>query len=593
MPITIRLEGKKNMLFKKKKKKEKIKSQTRKPRFTRKIKIGGKYLFAFSISSLLFVCATVLVFLQLSASKSDVKDIIEQNQVKSDLVQMALYIEQQGGLVSDFILINNIKYVSEFNEIDEDLLVLSERLSNSLSTEQLQYFDKVVDGTEFIRTSFADTITNDAVDDSDKIYAQIQINSHKSTSNSYMKLLINEIEEEEQVAITQVNTSMDYSIVILIVANIISVATGLIIMIVISRRISSHLHNVVSTAIDISKGHLSTKPIDYEGKDEIGQLSHAINTLQLNMRDIIQNVASASEDVSIRSEQLKQSSSEVKEGSEQMVITMDELATGAETQANQATQLSEQMTEFVISVQFSQQQGQEIAQTSNDIIHLTEGGAELMKQSISQMEHIDTIVRSAVTQVRGLDEQSDAITKLIEVVKNIAGQTNLLALNAAIEAARAGEHGKGFAVVADEVRKLAEQVTSSVTEITSIVHHIQHETNTVATSLDNGYKEVKTGIDQVEQTGASFATIETSISNMAEGINDIAERLQRITEHSEQVNQSIESIAAVSEEAAAGVEESSASTQEASSSMDEVSDSADELASLADQLKAHINTFKL
>src|SRR5690625_2683072 len=375
MPITIRLEGKKKMLCKKKKKKEKIKSQTKKPRFARKIKIGGKYLFAFSISSLLFVCATVLVFLQLSASKADVKDIIEQNQVKSDLVQMALYIEQQGGLISDFILINNIKYVSEFNEIDEELLDLTERLSNNLSTEQMPYFDKVVEGTEFVRTTFADTITNDAIDESDKIYAQIQVNSHKTTSSSYMKLLIEEIEEEEQVAITQVNTSMDYSNTILIVANIISIATGLIIMVLISRRISSHLNKVVTTAVDMSKGDLSIKPIEYEGKDEIGKLSHAINTLQLNMRDIIQKVAGASEDVSIRSDQLKLASFEVKEGSEQMVMTMDELATGSETQANQATKLSEQMGEFVNSIQLSQQQGQEIAQSSNSIIHMTEEGA--------------------------------------------------------------------------------------------------------------------------------------------------------------------------------------------------------------------------
>lgn len=576
-----------------KKKAKKAKKQTNKLHFNRNIKIGGKYLFAFSISTLLFVCATVLVFLQLSTSKEDVNHIIEQNQVKSDLVQMALYIEQQGGLISDFILINNIKYVSEFKEVDEELLNLTERLSNNLSTEQMPYFDKVVEGTEFVRTTFEDTITNDAIDETDKIYAQIQVNSHKTTSSSYMRLLIEDIEEEEQLAITQVNTSMDYSNTILIVANIISIATGLIIMILISRRISSHLNKVVTNAIDMSKGLLSIKPIEYEGKDEIGKLSHAINTLQLNMRDIIQKVAGASGDVSVRSDQLKQASFEVKEGSEQMVMTMDELATGSETQANQATQLSEQMVEFVSSIQLSRQQGQEIAQSSNGIIHMTEEGASLMKKSIAQMEHIDSIVRHAVTQVRGLDEQSDAISKLIEVVKNIADQTNLLALNAAIEAARAGEQGKGFAVVADEVRKLAEQVTSSVTEITTIVQHIQQETNTVATSLNNGYEEVKTGIHQVEQTGKNFTTIETSINNMVNGIHDIAERLQHITEHSEQVNQSIESIAAVSEEAAAGVEESSASTQEASSAMDEVSNNADELARVASQLKDQIKVFTL
>src|SRR5690625_4595817 len=122
-----------------------------------------------------------------------------------------------------------------------------------------------------------------------------------------------------------------------------------------------------------------------------------------------------------------------------------------------------------------------------------------MSQSVEQMKRIDLIVSNAVEQVRGLDQKSDEISKLIQVVKDIADQTNLLALNAAIEAARAGEHGKGFAVVADEVRKLAEGVTRSVLEITSIVNSIQKETDDVVSSLNNGYKEVKGGIERSEE----------------------------------------------------------------------------------------------
>src|SRR5690625_4415295 len=171
-----------------------------------------------------------------------------------------------------------------------------------------------------------------------------------------------------------------------------------------------------------------------------------------------------------------------------------------------------------------------------------------MSQSVEQMKRIDLIVSNAVEQVRGLDQKSDEISKLIQVVKDIADQTNLLALNAAIEAARAGEHGKGFAVVADEVRKLAEGVTRSVLEITSIVNSIQKETDDVVNSLNDGYNEVKEGIEQIGKTGESFEIIDDSISSMVDNILSIANRLKEIANNSNEMNELIGEIASVSEE---------------------------------------------
>ena len=351
-----------------------------------------------------------------------------------------------------------------------------------------------------------------------------------------------------------------------------------------------HVTNVMK---QLALGNLSQAALHTKSKDEIGQLVTSTNDMNQNMRDLVSQIRTVSESVSGQSEELSQSANAVKTGSDQVVSTMQELAAGSETQANRASDLAEGMSAFTEKVQVANENGYRIEGNSKVVLNMTQAGSDLMKNSIQQMEKIYSIVHDSVKKVEGLDKHSQEISKLVTVIKEVANQTNLLALNAAIEAARAGEHGKGFAVVAEEVRKLAEQVSDSVTHITDIVSNIQYESSLVSDSLKDGYKEVEKGKTQIASTGETFGGISEAVTDMVNSITIISENLAEIATNAQQMNHSIEEIASVSEESAAGVEQTAASMQQTSSIMEEVAETSEQLANFAEELNTLVRRFKL
>lgn len=372
------------------------------------------------------------------------------------------------------------------------------------------------------------------------------------------------------------------------------IGIGLIIMVIMlySTWIVRNLNKVIDMAQFVANGDLH-QTLEINSQDEFGQMANMMNQMQENLRSIVNKMSITSETMNRHSEELTQSANEVQAGSHQVAITMQELATGAEKQADHTIHLATIMETFSEQVQNTNQYGEQMNESSQEILQMANEGRQLMESSSQQMMKVDAIVLDAVQKMGNLDIQTQEISKLVVVIRDIADQTNLLALNAAIEAARAGEQGKGFAVVAAEVKKLAEQVASSIVDITGFVTNIQFESRAVSESLQMGYTEFENGTVQIKNTGVTFNRINLSVSEMADQIQRISENISAIATKSNEMNSSIDEIASISQESAAGVEETSAASQQINSSMEEVAGSSKHLANLAEELNQIVHQFKI
>lgn len=550
-------------------------------------------MFGFSVVVVLIVLLGAYIFYTLNSTNKFTEEILERELplLIAD-EQLAIDMANRMAASRGFILTGESSYKDLFNQYTEDSKINQESTIKIGTTEEFKnLIERTAEWREFIvekvfteyENGNKEVALSNLMESNDEARELIAAYREAATNRE------NHIISMEEKALSSGETTL------LIVSSVIIlvVLLSLFVAFITANSISRPLRVVMNRMELIAGGDLSSKPLETNLRDEIGQLITSTNEMSFSTHSLLDEINGVAETVSTQSEELTQSANEVKAGTAQIAMTMEDLATGTESQANNASSMSSAMESFVVKVMDANENGTYIQQSSNSVLEMTNQGSELMASSTKQMAVIDQIVHDAVVKVEGLDKHTQQISELVSVIQDIAGQTNLLALNAAIEAARAGEQGKGFAVVADEVRKLAEQSSASVLNITDIVDRIQSESSLVRDSLQDGYKEVEEGTSQIEITGETFGKISLAVTEMVNRIRIISDNLTDIAANSQEMSASIEEIAAITEQSAAGVEETSASSEQASSAMEEVANSSKDLATLAEELNGLVQQFKL
>ncbi|KND07184.1 Methyl-accepting chemotaxis protein McpB [Bacillus paralicheniformis] len=377
-------------------------------------------------------------------------------------------------------------------------------------------------------------------------------------------------------------------IIVIAAALVLSISIGLLM----TRLITKPIKDIQALFAETEQGDFTVKGT-YQSKDELGLLTSSFNKMVGGVRSIIETVGETSHQVASSSQELSASADESTKASEYISTTIQELAVGSDQQVesveNSRTVIMG-MTEFAGRISSN---AEKAAATADQTAKMSLEGTKAIDKVSTQMKSINETVVSLSEAFKHLTERSNEIGNITEVITSIAEQTNLLALNAAIEAARAGEQGKGFAVVADEVRKLAEQSARSAEQITRLITIIQNDTKQTMNSVISATGEVKEGLVVVHEAGGAFQKIENSITEVVTQINDVTNLVKNLTAGASEIETAISGVKEVAETAAGGTQTVSAATQEQLASMEEIAAASQILAQNAEELQHLIQKFKI
>jgi methyl-accepting chemotaxis protein len=357
-------------------------------------------------------------------------------------------------------------------------------------------------------------------------------------------------------------------------------------------RILRPLRDLGAIMVEAGRGELTVRA-DVHRDDEIGLLAEEANTLITSLSDIASQVRRSAESVSAAASQLSASSEEINSSTIEISSSVQQIAHGAELQSRKVDDTSRQMGQIAETTGDVAMQALEAAKTSEEAAGVARIGEEASQQAIVKIAEVQQAIETLAGSVELLGRRSEQIGGIVDVITQIADQTNMLSLNAAIEAARAGESGRGFSVVAEEVRKLAEGSGRAAEQIGELIKEVQSETAKAVRYMEIGTREVEVGSEVVGRSGDALRLLSDAVGRTSLLADQIARSMAIQAERTGKVDKAMHEIAAVVEENAASAEETAAAAQQQTACMQEITASAQDLADMAQRLEDSVHKFRV
>lgn len=514
------------------------------------LKMSRKLLLSpLSVMILLFIFG-IMAYIGLATQKSAINDIYNNRfQAYKNCLQIMNNLTDAHANTYKLLSWTNANYDSkriedlgkeQMDKIDKTITYLDSGIkSGKLTKDENKYYSTVLNLVSDYKTTILKVIEMATADYGLATTLMTPAEEKFEALNKNLKELL-ELENKLSKESYGFSIKVFYGVIIIMAAvMIVAIALSLIISIYMTKLILTPIKQTIEVIEDIAQGDL-TKRVDIFSSDEIGEMANHFNNFVDTLHKTIINVSESSDKVASASNTLDTSVEQMAAAVEQAATQVNSVATASEEMSTTSSEIAQNC----VMVAKSAEKANTSAVTGEKIIH----------NNVSTMNHVREIVRQSAQINQRLGERSDQIGTVVGLINDIADQTNLLALNAAIEAARAGEHGRGFAVVADEVRKLAERTTEATKEIANTIQAMQSETKSAVASMEQGVKEVEKGSEEAKKSGDAIKDILEQIGAVTAEVNQIAVASEQQTATTNEIANNIQQISEVMQQTARNIQ---------------------------------------